>query len=76
MHPDILESEALEDNNKAGRFDGIPLSEWEPEYLLDTIGTHDESYVVTASWDGEDLSGIGLYSCGELQSVEDIEVER
>ena len=75
MNPEILESEALNDNNNAGRFDDIPLEEWEQGAILDTVGSHDASYTVTAFWDGCDISGVGHYSCGELQNVEEIEAD-
>ncbi len=71
---DLLEAAAVADNNRAGEFDALPLSEWEQGEKLDRLSTHDAEYRVTAEVEGASLEAIGVYSGGELVQVHDIEV--
>lgn len=59
----LLSAIAREEANRPDT-DAIPLSHWE----------HDHGERVTCYWDGCDLSGVGVYSDGELIEVKDIEI--
>ena len=48
---------------------------WEKVEVLDVIDTHDQDWLVTAQdIYGNVFEAVGIYSCGELQEVRDIEM--
>ena len=57
--------------------DDIKLSEWVEGEMLDVLSVQDHESIVTASVvDGKtvyDVEGVGLYSCGRLIRVRDVE---
>ena len=56
----------------------IPDTAWEKRELLDAISVHDKEYEVRASHEQDgwwyEVSGIGVYSLGELIYVRDQEI--
>ena len=60
--------------------DGIPRWHeltWERgELLEEDIDEREEGYLMTAEHNGITYEGTGIYSCGELITVEDIEIKR
>lgn len=51
--------------------------EWECGDLLDTDPEErEENYIMTAECDGITYEGTGVYSCGELILVENIEIKK
>ena len=59
--------------------DQIPLREWKQVELLDQISVHDEEWKIETrhTQDGicYDLEAVGVYSCGDLIDVIDIETK-
>ena len=47
--------------------------DWERGELIDMIDVYDVIYTVTTDYNGNIYEGTGLYSCGELVEVEEIE---
>ena len=52
----------------------IPAKDWERGDFLDKISDYEATYIVTAEYNGHTYTGSGLYDCGELIEVEDIEI--
>jgi hypothetical protein len=52
--------------------------DWERNELIDSVSSHDKVYSIFGSYCEKgicyDLEATGIYSCGELIEVEDIEV--
>lgn len=51
----------------------IPLSAWEEGEELDRLSVYDYEVSVSASFNGKEYTAYGLYSCGELVEVYDVD---